>query len=295
MTTVAVVAHRKKQLGGGLSELRDRLAAEGVDDPLWYEVPKSKKAAKKARRALKAGADLILVWGGDGTVRRCAAELKGTGAAIGILPAGTANLLASNLGVPSDLAGAVDVALRGERRAIDMGVVNGRPFAVMAGAGFDARMIAGADRSLKDRFGELAYLWTGLRAMRGKQVDATVRVDGRSWFEGRASCVLLSNVRAVTGGVVVFDEARPDDGHLDVGVVMAGGVRGWLRVFARILLRQVEQSPLVRWTTGQHVEVQLSEPMPWQLDGNDRAPTDHLDARVESLSLLVCVPEAERP
>lgn len=293
MTQVAVVAHKKKDLGGGLDELRARLVAEGVDDPDWYEVPKSKKAAKKARKALEAGADLVLVWGGDGTVRRCAAELSGTGVAVGVLPAGTANLLASNLGVPIDLEGALDVALHGERRALDMGVVNGRPFAVMAGTGFDARMIAEADRGLKDRLGRLAYVWTGLKAMRGRRVGTEVDVDGRRWFTGRSSCVLLSNVRAVTGGVVVFDEARPDDGRLEVGVVLAGGVREWLRVFARLLRHQVHESPLVRTTTGAVIDVRLSEPVPWELDGNDRTATDRLEATVEGLSLVVCVPRGE--
>ncbi len=292
VTRVAVVAHRKKTLGAGLGELRERLAAAGVTDPSWYEVPKSKKAAKKARKAAKAGVDLILVWGGDGTVRRCAAELSGTGIALGVLPAGTANLLASNLEIPIDLAGALDVALHGERRALDLGVANGRRFAVMAGTGFDARMIADADRGLKDRFGRLAYFWTGAKAMRGERVRTKISVDGKRWFDGRSSCVLVSNVRAVTGGLVVFEDARPDDGRLEVGVVMAEGFDEWLRVFARLLRRQVRRSPLVRSTAGEKIEVSLSKAMPWELDGNDRKPTDHLDAHVEPLSLLVCVPRA---
>ena len=294
MTQVAVVAHAKKTLGDGLGDLRHRLRAEGVDDPDWYEVPKSKKAAKKARKAAKAGADLVLVWGGDGTVRRCLDELAGTGVAIGILPAGTANLLASNLDIPIDLGGALDVALHGERRALDAGVVNGRRFAVMAGTGFDARMIEEADRGLKDRLGRLAYVWTGMRAMRGDRVRADVRIDGHRWFEGPSSCVLVSNVRAITGGLVVFEDARPDDGRLDVGVVTAGGVRSWIRVFVRVLLRQVGRSPLVRTASGEKVEIRLSEPMRWELDGNDRKPTDRLSVSVEPLSLLVCVPRGGR-
>ena len=99
MTTVAVIAHTRKQLGGGLTELRDVLRAHGVDAPLWYEVAKSKQAPKQVRKALAAGADLVFVWGGDGMVQRCADVLAGTGAAMAILPAGTANLLATNLGI----------------------------------------------------------------------------------------------------------------------------------------------------------------------------------------------------
>ena len=93
---VAVVAHEKKSFGGGLDELRSVLRDRGVPDPLWFEVPKSKRAPKAVREALATKPDLVLVWGGDGTVQRCINELAGTGVVLGILPAGTANLLASN-------------------------------------------------------------------------------------------------------------------------------------------------------------------------------------------------------
>ena len=141
MQTVAVVAHAGKTFGGGLGELREVLARAGIADPLWYEVTKSRKAPKYARRALTQGAEVIFVWGGDGTVQRCIDAVAGTGAALAILPAGTANLLATNLQVPADMTEAVRVGLHGDRRRLDTGSVNGEHFAVMAGAGFDARMI----------------------------------------------------------------------------------------------------------------------------------------------------------
>ncbi len=141
MPKIAVVAHAGKSLGGGLGELREVLAREGIADPLWHEVRKSRKAPKCARRALEQGAEMIFVWGGDGTVQRCIDAVAGTEAALAILPAGTANLLASNLQIPAGLAEAVRAGLNGERRRFDTGSVNGEHFAVMAGAGFDARMI----------------------------------------------------------------------------------------------------------------------------------------------------------
>ena len=76
---VAVIAHSGKQLGGGLDELRRLLHEHGVE-PRWYEVPKSKKAPKRVRRALDDGAELLIVWGGDGMVQRCAHEAAGSGA-----------------------------------------------------------------------------------------------------------------------------------------------------------------------------------------------------------------------
>ena len=97
MAAIAVVAHSRKSLGGGLPELREILAREGVTDPLWYEVSKSRRAPKYARRAVAKGADVLFVWGGDGTVQRCIDAVAGTDTAVAILPAGTANLLAANL------------------------------------------------------------------------------------------------------------------------------------------------------------------------------------------------------
>ncbi len=163
MRRIAVVAHAGKDLGGGLRELREVLAREGVTDPLWLEVAKSRKAAKCARRALAHGAEVIFVWGGDGTVQRCIDAVAGTEAVLAILPAGTANLLARNLRIPADLTEAVRIGLRGERRLLDTGSVNGEHFAVMAGAGFDARMIKEAGRGMKDRIGRAAYVYTGAR------------------------------------------------------------------------------------------------------------------------------------
>ena len=104
---VAVIAHRKKSIGGGLDELRKLIADEGFDEPIWHEVSKSRKARKRARRTVKDGVDLVLVWGGDGMVQRCVDALAGSDAAVAVIPAGTANQLAGNLGIPTDLPEAV--------------------------------------------------------------------------------------------------------------------------------------------------------------------------------------------
>src|SRR6185295_10573279 len=108
---------------------------------MWFEVSKSAKAGKRAEEAVKEGVDLVLVWGGDGSVQRCIDALAGTGVTLGIVPAGTANLFATNLGIPATIEGALDIAFNGRRATLDAGVVNGEHFAVMAGTGFDARMI----------------------------------------------------------------------------------------------------------------------------------------------------------
>jgi diacylglycerol kinase family enzyme len=291
MTGVAVVAHAKKSVGGGLPELRQCLADAGVVDPLWYEVPKSKKAPARVRRALEEGADLVFVWGGDGMVQRTIDALAGTNAAIAIVPAGTANLLATNLGIPTDIGAAVNVGLHGTRRQLDVGVMNGERFAVMAGAGFDARMIRDADGGLKDRAGRLAYVFTGAKNLRSDAVKMRVKVDGEVWFDDKATCVLFGNVGKLFGGLTTFEDARPDDGRLELGVVTAEGVWQWARALARTAAGKPERSPFVNMTSGHKFSVRFNHPVVYELDGGDRDEVKRLKVSVEAGAVTVCVPE----
>jgi diacylglycerol kinase (ATP) len=288
---VAVIAHRGKTFGGGLDELRSRLLGAGVEDLIWYEVPKSRKAPKKVRRAVREGADAVFVWGGDGMVQRCVDALAGSGATLAILPAGTANLLATNLGIPPDLAGAVEVGLRGARRRLDLGRLNGEHFAVMAGAGFDGELIRDADAKLKGRMGRLAYVWSGLRHVRREPVGMRIRVDGSDWFDGAASCVLLGNVGTITGNIPAFDDARPDDGCLEVGVATADGALQWARTLGRMAAGRSEDSPFVRITRARRIDVRLAEPVTYELDGGARGRATRLKARIVPGAITVCVPE----
>jgi YegS/Rv2252/BmrU family lipid kinase len=294
MTSVAVVAHQRKTLGGGLSQLRRVLGERGYTDPIWYEVQKSRQAPAKARKAVEEGADLLLLWGGDGTMQRCIDTVAGSGVAVGILPAGTANLLAKNLGVPIDLEQAVDVALDGARRALDLGVVNGERFAVMAGVGFDALMMKDADSGLKDRFGRLAYVWTGARATQMKAPKMSVKVDGTVWFKGRATCLLLGNMGTLAGGLTAFPDARPDDGFLEIGVVTAKGTVQWARVLSRLATGHADRSPLAHMTRGRKLDVKLGRSTAYELDGGARPAKRTLHATVEPGAVVVCVPEAPR-
>lgn len=291
MTSVAVVAHSAKRLGGGLGELRALLAAEGVTDPMWAEVTKSRFAPARVKGFLKEGADLVFVWGGDGTVQRCIDVLAGSSATLAILPAGTANLLATNLGIPRDLEAAVRVGLHGDRRSLDVGVVNGERFAVMAGTGLDAVMIRDADSGLKDAVGRMAYLWTGAKNVRREPVKAKIRVDGHRWFKGDVTCVLVGNVGKVIGGISAFSDADPDDGRLDVGVVTADGWWQWARTLGRSAFGDASASPFVQTMTARSIEVRLDRKVLYELDGGDRTKKKRLDIEVEPGAISVCVPE----
>ncbi len=280
-------------MGGGLDELRTLIAKETENDPLWYEVNKSKKAAKRAHRALEEGADLVFVWGGDGTVQRCLDALSGSATKVAILPAGTANLLASNLGIPQDLPEAVRIGFHGARRKLDLGAVNGEHFAVMAGIGFDAAMLRDTDRTMKNRLGRLAYFRTGLRHLTGEAVRMTVTVDGTRWFRGTAGCLLLGNVGTITGGIRAFPDARPDDGWLEVGVTTARSPLQWARVLARMAAGRADRSPLIRTTRGREIGAKLAEPMAYELDGGARGDITRLSARVVPEAVTVCVPAGD--
>jgi diacylglycerol kinase (ATP) len=293
MIKTAVIAHAAKSFGGGLPKLRSELERQGISDPLWIEVPKSRYAPKQVKRALAEGAKLIFVWGGDGTVQRCIDTAAGSDAALAILPAGTANLLATNLGIPQDIEQAVGIGLRGERRKLDVGRFNGEKFAVMAGAGFDASMIQQADGSLKERLGRVAYVWAGSQQLRAKPFKARIEVDGAPWYAGAASCILVGNVGRLFGGVEVFANARPDDGRLELGVVNADGVTDWVRTLARTAAGQAERSPLVQATSAKKIKVKLNRKVLYEIDGGDRKKVKSFGIKVEPAAITICLPSEE--
>jgi diacylglycerol kinase (ATP) len=296
VTAVAVVAHRKKELGAGLDALRQVLAEHGIDDPLWAEVDKGRKIGRQAGKLADRGADLVFVWGGDGSVQRAIDALVGRPVTIAILPAGTANLLATNLGIPIDLDEAVRIGLHGARRRLDVGRLNGEHFAVMAGAGFDARMIEEADGAAKDRFGRVAYAWTALRTIRDLPSTRTrVKVDGEPWFDGDATCVLVGNVGTATGGLTLFPAAEPDDGRLEIGVVTARSPLEWARTMARAATGTVLASPFVRTSRGRTFRVRTDSALPYELDGGARGTTDRLKCKVLADAITVCVPDRGEP
>ena len=287
----AVVAHRGKSFGGGLTELRRLLEEGGVVDLLWFEVDKSRKAPPYVRKAVEAGAELVFVWGGDGMVQRCVDSLVGHGIPMAVLPAGTANLFAANLGIPNDLEQAVSVGLHGERRAVDVGRLNGECFAVMAGVGFDAAMIRDAGSGgLKDRFGRAAYVWAGSKNLQAKGFRARVVTDGITWYEGPASCILLGNVSRLFGGLEVFPDARLDDGQLEVGIVTAQGPLDWSRLLARAVVGSAQQSPFARTTRARRVKVVLDRKVRFELDGGERTKVRKVKAKAKARALQVCLP-----
>ena len=255
---IAVVAHAKKKLGGGLPELRTELRRRGHAEVVWREVMKSKKVPDAVRAAVAADPDLLLLWGGDGTVQRAldtVARKAMPDVPIAVLPAGTSNLFANNFDIPHDLHGALDVALGGVPRRIDVGTFNGERFGVMAGVGFDALMIEDASRRMKDRLGRAAYVYTGLKNLKKASVHAEVCVDDRLWFTGSTPCVLVGNVGDLFGGITLLHQADPSDGRLDIGVLHAERLSDWARLAGRAVRGEADQSRFLSTTSGRRIDV----------------------------------------
>jgi diacylglycerol kinase (ATP) len=161
---------------------------------------------------------------------------------------------------------------------------------VMAGAGFDADMIGGADGALKDRLGRAAYLWTGAKSMRTPSFNASIKVDGAPWYDGPATCVLAGNVGALFGGVEVFADAEPDDGRLDIAVITAEGVAEWARTVVRTMAGRPERSPFFRITQASKAKVKLNRKVPYELDGGARTKVKAYRLAIEPGAITVRVP-----
>jgi len=170
--------------------------------------------------------------------------------------------------------------------------VNGEHYAVMAGAGFDARMIKDASRGMKSRIGRAAYIYAGARNLRARRVKAAIDVDGRRFFTGRISCVLVGNVSRILGGIEAFRGARPDDGRLELGVVTAKNPVEWARTLGRLALGTPEKSPFVKVTSGAKFRVRFGREVPYELDGGARPAVRKMRIKARPSSITVCVPAA---
>jgi diacylglycerol kinase (ATP) len=268
------------------AELKRRDATSGL---IWLETTEEDPGAGQTRQALDAGAELVLVCGGDGTVAACAGVLAGTGVPMALVPTGTGNLLARNLDLPLDVPPALDRALGGRRRTIDLLDAAGRRFAVMAGLGFDAALIRDTGEQAKKRHGWVAYVGGGLRALRSTpRARYEVRVDQRPVHRIRALGVLVGNVGELQGGITVLPGADPSDGLLDVIVLAPHGWRDVLVLAWRILRRRPNERPQAQLSRGRRVEIRSDRAVPVQFDGDYAGEQEELTVTVLPGAVAVC-------
>ena len=235
-----------------------------------YETAEHDRPADLARQARERGFDLIVAAGGDGTVSGVANGLVGTATPLGIIPLGTANVLARELGVPVDLEGACRL-LAGPYalKSVDAMRVGGACYFTQVGVGIDAMMIRDTTREHKRRFGRAAYLWTALTRLVGFEPRRfEIEADGRR-SRPRASQVLIAN-----GGILGQPpfrwgpDIRPDDGHVDLCVVRARNLRDYLGLAWHVAIGQHGRDPRVRYLpVERRVTIAAKRPMPVQGDG----------------------------
>ncbi|MDW3215325.1 MAG: diacylglycerol kinase family lipid kinase [Ilumatobacteraceae bacterium] len=290
MSDVTVVYNPKSGSAITVGDLERAFAPhESAHRIRWSPTTADDPGPGQTAEAIERGCDTVVACGGDGTVRAVAETLAGTSTALGVVPLGTGNLLAENLSIPVGLD-AVPCAVSSTTTTLDVGVVNDEKFLVMAGVGFDAAMIRDADSTVKRRFGSVAYMISGAKNLPAQIVRASVTVDGEAVWSGRTAMVLVGNCGAVTGGLQVFPDAAPDDGRLDIAILTAERLRDWLTIGWRLMRRREQPKHLVERYTGTTVTVDLDEPAPYELDGEDRPETDRLEFTIEPAALEVRCP-----
>jgi YegS/Rv2252/BmrU family lipid kinase len=274
--------------------LERALAREGVGSVRFERTTPEDPGAGQSRRAVDSGADLVMAWGGDGTVRACVTGMAGSDTPLAIIAGGTGNLLARNLDIPLTLAESVHVAVHGARRRIDVGAVDSQKFAVMAGMGFDAAMLRDASEVAKARVGPVAYVASGLSNLSKRGFDCTVTVDDEPPRHSRARTVLVGNVGKLQGGLPVLPGAVPDDGWLDVMVISPRTTVQWVQVAWRVAIRRPHPRHM-DCLRGRRILVESPTPQPYEIDGDVRGETTRMLCQIEPGALVVCVPSTHQP
>ncbi len=294
---VDVIVHPGKV--GSPADAQARLAAlarsEGHEAPRWVETTAEDPGPGQARAAIADGADMVMVWGGDGTMIGVAAGLAGSGVPLAILPGGTGNLLARNLGVPLDLAAAVEVAYSGRDRAIDLldvdlGRGERRLSAVMCGMGWDAEMMA-APEARKRRLGWGAYAIEGARSAGSRPMSLRISIDGGVEHRLTGRTVLVANVGTLVAGLELVPEAVADDGLLDVLVVAPSSPVDWIRTTAGIIARTGSDADPSRIRfRGREVSIATGHVRKRQIDGDLVSAGSGMNVAVRPGALVVRVP-----
>lgn len=285
---------------------------------LWFETTVQDPGAGATREALRAGVDLVIAAGGDGTVRSVAAGLRDSGVPLGLVPLGTGNLFARNLDIPvNDHDDAVVLAFAGVDRAVDVlladitrpdGSTEQHVSLVMSGVGIDAAMIANTNPELKRRVGWLAYVDAGIRAIpASKPFRLLHRMDGGRTHRSRVASVLIANLGYLPGNLELVPGAELDDGHLDVVRLQPRNLLGWLLIWRTVAWenRVLSKSAIGRqfidltggsrrkeivYSRGRTVELRIDgDPQEFEIDGEKFGVVTAARFSVDPAALIVRV------
>jgi YegS/Rv2252/BmrU family lipid kinase len=242
-----------------------------------------------ARRAVSAGARLVVAVGGDGTVRACAQALAGTAVPLAIVPRGTANLAARALGLPARLDAALACGFGGHERRIDLATADGITFVAMAGLGIDATVVRATPARLKAGAGWLSYAAVGAWHARGQHAAFGISLDGTS-LTTSAGSVVVGNAGLLPGGFRLLPAARLDDGRLDVCVLAPSSLLDWGVVARRVLTASRRDDRRLARYQACRVEIHADRDLPRQVDGEVISAGRELTVTVLPRALLVRVP-----
>lgn len=271
-----------------LQEADDWLRAQGWKAE-WQETREAGEATGLAAGAAAAGVPLVFVVGGDGTLREAVNGLVGTETALAHVPAGTSNLWAREVGFKRRPVKAVEQAITGERRKVDVGQAGSEYFLLMAGYGIDAAVTQNVSLDVKGRVGAAAYALASVReAVRYRGTHMRLRFDGEQ-VEGHVLMLIAGNTRLYAGITQITPEAVVDDGLLDVRVYMGRGRVDLIRFALQTLFRRHRGSGRVIYRQVRELDMDWESPLPVQLDGD---PCSDSPSRVNVVpgSLWVAVP-----
>ncbi len=273
-----------------------RIEEEGWEPPIWLSTTADDPGYAMAKQAVDLGVDLVLVAGGDGTVRVVCGQLAGTGMDVAIVPSGTGNLLARNLDIPLDADRALGVAFEGDVAEIDVLKVqvperDDDYAVVMCGVGADAALLNDTDEDLKNQIGVAAYVVAGLQHVKVNPVRTTVTIDDDEPFERDASLTMVANVSDLQAGLTLMPGATASDGILDVLVASPRNQGELAQMAAAVVAQSDAPDSLVR-KTGRTVRIELGEPQMYELDGDVIGETSELCFEVQQGALRLRVPVA---
>ena len=222
---------------------------------------------------LLIGILVVVAIGGDGTINEIIQELAGSETALGVLPSGTVNVWAREVGIPLDNEGAREVLVHGQIRHIDLGQINERYFLLMAGIGFDGEITHAVEKKSLKRLGIFGYLlmasWLGFGY---NGFSSFIQMEGRI-IRANALQIVIGNTQLYAGAMKYTWQAKCDDGLLDICIVRRRGRLERLWVLRDLLLHRPQRSQWIRYETGKEIKIRTKQAVAIQIDGDARGYT----------------------
>ncbi len=251
-------------------------------------------AGELAARAVARGAAMVIAWGGDGTVNEVGHSIAGTSATLGIVPAGSGNGFARELGIPSSPAAAMDIILRGSDQLVDVGSLNGRSFFNIAGIGFDASIAGLFNTGMMGQRGLWPYFRIAVsQAFRYRSSRYRVTLNDET-FELRALLVAFANGREYGNGLRLAPHARLDDGRLEAIVVDDRGPLGRLWSGRHLAFGTSERAGGVTWRSIERAEIESDGVLFYHVDGEPGSVEGRASIRISPGALKVRAPTRGR-